>query len=209
MRRVNDVQQTLPTPPLVFVQEQPNLPTPRPSPPRTNIAQKRQRQRSTSPLPALAVSVAQRAACYFAANFILVPSGTSRSHGYGYMEYLIPLVGASPPDSALNYAFNACAFAALGNRVKADGVNFSSISLEQHTLALTKTGAALGNPATANSDATLAAVLLLSVYEVGPIFTTGHRDSESGAGTSISTDFGLAEHHGIQDHETSCVADAR
>lgn len=168
MRQAHDVQQSSPitSPTIVFVHEYPHLPTHRSTPPRQEPHQ-RHPDHTPSPPPILTLSVAQRAACYFASNFILVPRDFTP---HGYMDYLVPLIESARPGSALSYAFNACAFAALGNRVRADNVDFSSLALKQHTLALTRTHVALGDPKTANTDATLAAVLLLSMYEVrGPL----------------------------------------
>ncbi|KAK3344568.1 hypothetical protein B0H65DRAFT_463830 [Neurospora tetraspora] len=130
-----------------------HLPSPRPTP---------TRQHTPDPTATLTVPLAQRAACYFASNFLYVPLGQMP---HGHMDYLVPLIDAEPPDSALRSAFNACAIAALGNRQKANSLNLANLSLREHTLALAKTHAALGNPATANSDATLATVLLLGLYE--------------------------------------------
>ncbi|KAK3944460.1 hypothetical protein QBC46DRAFT_440767 [Diplogelasinospora grovesii] len=140
------------TPVLVFVHEHHGLPTPRSSP-----------ARQDSPPPPLSVPIAQQAACYFASNFILMPRGEGP---YGYMEYLVPLLRTEMPGrSALQHAFNACGLAALGNKVTSERVNFSELSLKEHSQALVRTHEALGNPATANSDATLAAVLLLCLFE--------------------------------------------
>ena len=130
------------------------LPSPRPSP---------TRQQTPNPTPTLTVPLAQRATCYFASNFLYVPLGQIP---HGFMDYLVPLIDGEPPDSALRSAFNACAIAALGNREKANSLNLANVSLREHTLALAKTHAALGNPMTSSSDATLAAVLLLGLYEV-------------------------------------------
>ncbi|KAA8628587.1 hypothetical protein SMACR_08912 [Sordaria macrospora] len=129
------------------------LPSPRPSP---------TRQQTPNPTPTLTVPLAQRATCYFASNFLYVPLGQIP---HGFMDYLVPLIDGEPPDSALRSAFNACAIAALGNREKANSLNLANVSLREHTLALAKTHAALGNPMTSSSDATLAAVLLLGLYE--------------------------------------------
>ncbi|KAK3490143.1 uncharacterized protein B0T23DRAFT_318108 [Neurospora hispaniola] len=129
------------------------LPSPRPSP---------TRQQTPDPIATLTVPLAQRAICYFASNFLYVPLGHMP---HGHMDYLVPLIDCAPPDSALRSAFNACAIAALGNREKANNVNLTNLSLREHTVALAKTHAALGNPATASSDATLATVLLLGLYE--------------------------------------------
>jgi hypothetical protein len=91
------------------------------------------------------------------------------------MEYLVPLMDSKPQRSALRYAFNACAFALLGNRARADGVDLAQLSLKEHTLALAQTHKALGNPAVASDDSTLAAVLLLCLYEVHyPGFAVTH-----------------------------------
>ncbi len=148
-----DLQHQHPTTaqPIAFVQEQPGS----------------WRRQSSSPSPeaALAIPLAHRASCHFASNFILVPLGTTP---HGFMEYLVPLMEAEPPGSALRFAFNACAFALLGNRARAEGMNLSQLSLKEHTLALAQTHKALSQPALASTDSTLAAVLLLCLYEVRP-----------------------------------------
>ncbi|GAB1313646.1 White-opaque regulator 1 [Madurella fahalii] len=124
-----------------------------------------QQQRSSpSPPPVLTVPIAQRASCYFASNFILVPLHVG-ANPHGFMEYLVPLIESEPAGSALRYAYNACAFALLGNRAKADGFDLARLSLKEHTLALAQTHKALGHPAMASTDATLAAVLMLCLYE--------------------------------------------
>ncbi|KAK4243702.1 hypothetical protein C7999DRAFT_44529 [Corynascus novoguineensis] len=136
--------------PFVFIHEEPHSGRRRQSP-------------SPPPQSALTIPLAHRASCYFASNFILVPAGIA---SHGFMEYLVPLMEAEPPESALRYAFNACAFALLGNRARADGVDLAQLSLKEHTLALAQTHKALGHPALANTDSTLAAILLLSLYEM-------------------------------------------
>ncbi|KAK4195245.1 putative transcriptional regulatory protein [Triangularia verruculosa] len=118
---------------------------------------------SSSPSPVITVPLAQRASCYFASNFILVPMTEKTPHGY--MEYLIPLIESEPADSSLRYAFNACAFALLNHNNRSDSVDLAQLSLKQHTLALGKTYKALSHPAKATAHATLATVLLLSLYE--------------------------------------------
>lgn len=137
--------------PFVFIQEEPQPWRQRLSP-------------SPSPESALTVPLAHRASCFFASNFILLPLGAAP---HGFMEYLVPLMNSKPQGNALRYAFNACAFSLLGNRARADGVDLAQLSLKEHTLALAQTHKALGNPAVASDDTTLAAVLLLCLYEVG------------------------------------------
>ncbi len=138
--------------PLVFVQEEPE-----------HRHQRRRSSLSPTPEAALNVPLAYRGSCYFASNFILLPLGSAP---HGFMEYLVPLIEAEPPNSALRYSFNACAFALLGNRAHADGVDLAQLSLKEHTLALAQTHKALSDPAVASTDSTLAAVLLLCLYEV-------------------------------------------
>jgi len=140
--------------PIAFVQEEPGS--------------WRRQSPSPSPEPSLAIPLAHRASCHFASNFILMPLGTTP---HGFMEYLVPLMEAEPLGSALRFAFNACAFALLGNRVRAESMNLSQLSLKEHTLALAQTHKALSQPAFASTDSTLAAVLLLCLYEVRPSST--------------------------------------
>ncbi|KAK3684190.1 hypothetical protein B0T22DRAFT_271386 [Podospora appendiculata] len=136
--------------------------TPSHSPP-PHLFQSSSRQTlSPSPVPAPTTPIGQRATCHFASNFILVPLD---GHAHGFMDYLVPLLGAEPPESALSYAFSSCALALLGNRSRADNVDLAKRSLKEHTLALARTHAALGDPATATADATLAAVMMLCLYE--------------------------------------------
>lgn len=124
---------------------------------------RRRQSPSLSPDSVLTVPLAHRASCHFASNFILLPLSAAP---HGFLEYLVPLMDSTTPGSALRYAFNACAFALLGNRSRADNVDLAQLSLREHTLALAQTHKALGHPAAARADSTLAAVLLLCLYEV-------------------------------------------
>jgi hypothetical protein len=110
------------------------------------------------------VPVHQHASCYFASNFILVPNQEST---HGYLEFLLPLLKKEPPKSALHHAFNACALASIANRRKAAGVDLADMALKEHTEALNQMHITLSSAASAKSDAALATVLLLSLYEVG------------------------------------------
>lgn len=146
-----DGQQPTSNQPFIFIQEEP---------------QSGQRT-SSSPSPslkaALPLPLVNRATCHFAFNFNIMPLGDAPQ---GFMDYLASLMEAQPPGSALQYAFNSCAFALLGNRSRADSVDLAQLSLKEHTLALAQTHKALGDPAHGNTDATLAAVLMLCLYEV-------------------------------------------
>ncbi|KAL2133441.1 hypothetical protein VTI74DRAFT_2327 [Chaetomium olivicolor] len=117
---------------------------------------------SPSPEATLTVPLVNRAWCHFASNFILMPLGVAP---HGFMDYLVPLMESDRPGSALHHAFYACAFALLGNRARADGVDLGQLSLKEHTLALAQTHKALGDPVAVTADSTLAAVLMLCLYE--------------------------------------------
>lgn len=113
-------------------------------------------------IPALEIPVDTKASCHFVSNFVLVPrQGTTR----GFMDYLIPLLRVEAPDGHLQHAFNACALASLGNRVPPNDVDFQGRALAEYSRALAGTNAALRHPEGCRSDATLAAVLMLGMFE--------------------------------------------
>jgi hypothetical protein len=113
-------------------------------------------------IPAMEIPVDTKASCHFVSNFVLVPrEGTTR----GFMDYLVPLLRAEAADGHLQHAFNACALASLGNRVASNGVNFREKALAEYSKALAGTNAALRHPERSKSDATLAAVLMLGMFE--------------------------------------------
>lgn len=112
-------------------------------------------------IPTLSVSVEHQASCRFVSNFILEPrDGSAR----GFMDFVIPLL-RQEPQGHLRYAFNACSIAFLNNRGGVGG-RFSDRALHEYTKALNGTNAALRNPETQLADSTLAAVLLLGLFEV-------------------------------------------
>ncbi|KAK0610468.1 hypothetical protein B0T17DRAFT_620944 [Bombardia bombarda] len=121
--------------------------------------------KSSALQPALQIPVETRASCYFVSNFVLVPrQGTAR----GFMDYLIPLLRAQgTADTHIRHAFNACALALLGNsRPSADGgEEMGDKAVGEYTRALSATNTALRDPKTAKSDAVLATVLLLGMFE--------------------------------------------
>ena len=117
----------------------------------------------SSIIPALAVPPEQLASCHFLANFVLVPRGDT---GRGYMDYLLPLIKSESPNSSLVHAYNACAYASLGNRVTSNGVDFADRALSEYTKALAAMTVALKDPELSKSDGALAAVLLLGFFEV-------------------------------------------
>ncbi|KAI0381123.1 hypothetical protein F5Y04DRAFT_84351 [Hypomontagnella monticulosa] len=110
--------------------------------------------------PSLNVPVEHQASCHFVSNFVLEPIEGS---GRGFMDFVIPLL-KQDPQGHLQHAFNACSMAFLNNR---GGVcsRFSDRALHEYTKALTGTNAALRDPEIQLTDSTLAAVLLLGLFE--------------------------------------------
>ncbi|GJC77758.1 white-opaque regulator 2 [Colletotrichum liriopes] len=113
-------------------------------------------------IPGLNVPVEQMASCHFVANYVLLPrQGSTR----GFMEYLLPLLKVEQGNHHLQHAFNACALASLGNRPNAAGTGLSDKALGHYTKALAETHIALKDPDQSKSDATLASVLMLGLFE--------------------------------------------
>lgn len=113
--------------------------------------------------PLLSIPTDQLASCHFFSNFILVPrQGSTR----GFMDYLLPLMKSEAQNSHLQHAFNACSLAHLGNRVRSTSEDIPDKALSEYTKALAATHEALKDPEASKTDGTLAAVLLLGLYEV-------------------------------------------
>ncbi|KAI1135457.1 hypothetical protein F5Y05DRAFT_416133 [Hypoxylon sp. FL0543] len=111
-------------------------------------------------VPSLNVPVEHQASCHFVSNFIMIPrEGTTR----GFMDFIIPLL-KQEPRGHLQHAFNACSMALLNNRGGTGG-RFADKALQEYTKALNGTNTALRNPDTQLTDSTLAAVLLLGLFE--------------------------------------------
>ncbi|KAI1773752.1 hypothetical protein F4818DRAFT_100617 [Hypoxylon cercidicola] len=107
----------------------------------------------------LSVPVEHQAGCHFVSNFILIPRAGDR----GFMDFIIPLLKQDSQDH-LQHAFNACSIALLNNR-GGTGRQFTDKALYEYTKALNGTNAALRSTDSQLSDSTLAAVLLLGLFE--------------------------------------------
>lgn len=134
-------------------------------------------------IPAIQINTETQASCHFVSNFVLLPrhgryyrppfcllrppSSPSVSSTRGFMDYLIPVMKNDPGASHLQFAFNACALASLGNRVNSIDIDFHERSFAEYVKALQATNAAIRDPKKSTSDSLLAAVLLLSMFEVG------------------------------------------
>ena len=116
---------------------------------------------SPSILQHLSTPIDQQAACFFLSNYVLIPEeGTMR----GYLDFLLPLLKRPKPDPSFILAFSAVGLAALGNRPNSKSLLPKAESL--YVRALKQINLALQNPTKSTDDSTLAAVLLLSVFEV-------------------------------------------
>jgi hypothetical protein len=113
--------------------------------------------------PGLLIPTEQQASCHFVSNYVLVPQqGGTR----GFLDYIIPLLKTDGPNTHLTNAFDACALASLANRPGAAGSGLEKKALGHYTQALAATHIALKDPEASKSDSTLAAVLLLGLFEV-------------------------------------------
>lgn len=115
------------------------------------------------PASTLSLPIGELAVCYFASNFMLMPR---RPYGGSFFEFVVPVLRGQPPDSAVQFALRACAFSALGNRWVSETIDFRAIGISQYTAALSRTTQSLKDPKKNTTDATLAAVLLLGLFEV-------------------------------------------
>ncbi|KAI0467297.1 hypothetical protein F4859DRAFT_525943 [Xylaria cf. heliscus] len=107
------------------------------------------------------IPVEEQAACLFISNFVLMPKDGSTA---GHLDFVLPLLKEAGPDSHIQHAFNACSMTFLNNR-RAVGGGLWDRALSEYSMALTRTNAALRDRESQQSDATLAAVLLLGMFE--------------------------------------------
>ncbi|EPE03659.1 negative acting factor [Ophiostoma piceae UAMH 11346] len=158
--------------------------------PNNQIVQRRQHSGNVEVIiPALAPPPDDLAIHHFFANFVMVPYENSTR---GYLDFLLPLMQevnspvaselakfstfetnsaidiSKPPNEgslALSYAFRACALASMGTRVTSDRYPFMDKAIGAYTRALAATHIALRDPDLSRADSTLAAVLLLGIFE--------------------------------------------
>lgn len=109
-------------------------------------------------------SMEAQAIHFFLSNWVLLPhQGSNR----GYLDFLLPLLRTSPPDSHLSLTFSAVGLAALANR-HSPGINSKGMlpyAAQKYEKALKRTNEALRDPILAKQDSTLASVLLLGLFE--------------------------------------------
>ncbi|RDA89397.1 hypothetical protein CP532_6148 [Ophiocordyceps camponoti-leonardi (nom. inval.)] len=111
----------------------------------------------------LQLPVEDLASCHFVSNYVLIPRqalATTR----GFLEFLVPLLKKNTLAPSFKHAFDACSLASLNNRVGC-GNDFEKKALGCYTKALAATFSALRDPALVKRDDTLAAILLLGLFE--------------------------------------------
>ncbi|PQE13390.1 negative acting factor protein [Rutstroemia sp. NJR-2017a BVV2] len=109
--------------------------------------------------PPLTASLEERAICFFLANYVLIPHGPIRC---GFLGFLIPLMRIAP-SKILSDALTAVALATFGNQPNAKMLKPKAE--QAYAKALRQTTTAIANPKQALEDSTLAAVLLLGLFE--------------------------------------------
>ncbi|KAI1338099.1 hypothetical protein F5Y15DRAFT_131226 [Xylariaceae sp. FL0016] len=112
-------------------------------------------------VPQLNTPVEHQASCHFVSNFILIPKEGST---VGFLDFVVPLLKQDGPLNHLQHAFNACSMSFLNNRA-ATGDKLQDQAFYEYTRALNATNTALRDPRQQKTDATLAAVLLLGLFE--------------------------------------------
>lgn len=103
----------------------------------------------------------QRATCYFLSNFVLLPRGQTAK---GNLDFIIPIVFGGSTETTLNLALNAVAYVAFANQPNAK--ELLPLADSKYVTALNQINKDLQDAQKAKQDSTLAAVFLLSFYEV-------------------------------------------
>ena len=114
----------------------------------------------------LSTPIDQQATCFFLSNFVLTPpEGTMR----GFFDFLIPILKRPTPEQSFVLAFVAVGFAALGARPNSKSLLPKADYF--YVKALKHINVALQHPKRSMDDSILAAVLLLSIFEVSITLT--------------------------------------
>ncbi|KAJ3489369.1 hypothetical protein NLG97_g6010 [Lecanicillium saksenae] len=116
---------------------------------------------SFSPIASPIEPIEERSAHHLVSNYVLnPPQGTER----GYFQFVVPLIRAEHPSPHFKLAFEACALAYFSNRMGSTA-HLAKDALHKYVNALAKTGRAIQDPTESKQDATVAAVLLLGLFE--------------------------------------------
>lgn len=108
-----------------------------------------------------AQSLREYVAYYFVSNFVLFPpNGTDGGH----FDFIIPFIRLRKPSPHFKLAFEACALAYFSNRVH-NAAHLAQDALVLYTKALSTTSQVLTNCDESEQNGTIAAVLLLGLFE--------------------------------------------
>lgn len=129
------------------------------------------RKAGAAPAPldsTIKIPLQDAAACHFLANWVLLPPpGTNR----GIFEFLLPMQKNAAQGSPFYLAFKACSLSSFAQRGFDPVIERQAASY--YVKALAATSDALSRPSIATSDATLATVMLLALYEIQSASTHG------------------------------------
>ncbi|KAF7876364.1 hypothetical protein EAF04_001457 [Stromatinia cepivora] len=115
--------------------------------------------RTQSLYPPLTAALEERAICFFLSNYVLIPHGPIKC---GFLWFLLPLMKLQP-SAILSDSLSAVALATFGNQPNA---RMLKPKAEQaYSKALRQVTNAIGDPKQVAEDTTLAAVLLLGLFE--------------------------------------------
>lgn len=110
----------------------------------------------------LSTPVDQQAVCFFLANYVLVP-GAETLTSRGHLDFLLPLLKSQPAASPLALTFTSVGLATMAVRPQYRAL--MPMASSSYIKALKRINFALKDPNTAMDDTTLAAILLLAVFE--------------------------------------------
>lgn len=110
--------------------------------------------------PPLTAALEERAICFFLSNYVLIPHGAVKC---GFLGFLLPLMKLQP-SAILSNALSAVALATFGNQPNAKMLKPKAE--QAYSKVLRQVTNAIGDAKQAAEDTTLAAILLLSLFEV-------------------------------------------
>lgn len=110
--------------------------------------------------PPLSAALEERAICFFLSNYVLIPHGAIKC---GFLGFLLPMMKAQP-SAILSDSLSAVALATFGNQPNAK--TLKPKAQQAYAKALRQLTNVVSDPKQAAQDTTLAAVLLLGLFEV-------------------------------------------
>lgn len=109
----------------------------------------------------MAIPIDQIATHFFFSNFVTIPHDNKDSRGF--LDYTVHLVNSQQANKPLALAFSAASLAALANRPNAKSLLLKAE--QRYSRAIRYVNHALRDPVEQKTDETLAAVLLLGMFE--------------------------------------------